>query len=112
MTKNTTTILLGAAALGAAYFIYKGMQTANTSNGGGSGSGGSGSGGSGSGQTTAGKVLDVAKGLFKNPDDALLKQACDLSYSAIGANRYLCYKKVKAPKDEFLHILEPAENGQ
>lgn len=110
MTKNTTTILLSAAAIGAAYFIYKGMQTTTTSNGGGSGSGGSG--GSGSGQTTAGKVLDVAKGLFKNPEEENLKKACDLSYSAIGANRYLCYKKVKAPKDEYLHLLDPVENGE
>ena len=108
MTKNTKTILLGAAVVGAAYFIYKGMQTSNTTSSGGSGSGGSGSGSGG--QTTAGKVLDVAKGLFKKPEDERLKEACDLSYSKIGANRYLCYKKMKAPKDEYLHLLDPVEN--
>lgn len=94
-------IVLPVALLGAAYFIYKGM--ANTS-GGGSGSG-SGS-GDGSGKTTAGKVIDAAKELFKAPVDIKLKEACDLSYSKVGANRYLCYKKVKAPKEEYLHLLD------
>ena len=95
-------IVLPVAILGAAYFIYKGMSTAGSGSGSGSGNGS----GSGSGQTTAGKVLDAAKGLFKAPDDLKLKEACDLSYSKVGANRYLCYKKAKAPKDEYLHLLD------
>jgi hypothetical protein len=38
----------------------------------------------------------------------LIKEACDMSYSLIGANRYLCYQKLKQPKDEFLYLIDPS----
>lgn len=90
---DITKILLPVAVIGAAYFIYKGMQTSSGNRSGN---------GSGSSQGTGWK--------FKLPDlspgDPRLKEACDLSYSKIGANRYLCYQKLKQPKEDYLYLLD------
>lgn len=103
---DLTKYLLPVAIAGAAYFIYQGMQDGSTKNGNGNGSGSSTS--SGSGQ----KWWQKAGSLFKPPSSAVLQEACDLSYSKIGANRYLCYKGLKKPREEHLHLLEPkTDNG-
>ena len=106
---DTKTIILGAALLGAGFYLYK--QSQESGAGGSEGSGGSGSGGASTGK----KAWDTIKSIFK-ANDPNVKLACDESYKPIGANRYLCYKLLKAPTDAAIEKyltpqIEESENG-
>jgi hypothetical protein len=96
---DITKILLPVVVLGAAYFIYKGMQTSADNR----------SGGESSSSTKGGGWKLNLPDL--KPNDPRLKEACDLSYSLIGANRYLCYQKLKQPKEDYLYLLESTGTG-
>lgn len=91
-TKKKSTVeklILPIALVGIGYFVWKSMQEKNQTQ----------TTGAGQGQGLKNFTTKV-KTFFSTPEgiDASLKQACDDSYSAIGVNRYLCYKGQKAPK--------------